>query len=58
MFIGLGTDQTEEYERLTSLENQHIIYTDRESIPDMAPIVRTQSLYQLQGDRNTVSPGV
>jgi len=57
-FIGLGTEHTEEYDRLTSLGNQHIIYTDRKSIPDMAPIVGTQSLYQLQGDSNKVSAGV
>jgi len=57
-FIGLGTEHTEEYQRLTSAGNQHIIYTDRKSIPDMAPIVGTQSLYQLQGDRKKVSAGL
>ena len=57
-FIGLGTEHKEEYERLTSLGNQHIIYTDRESIPDMAPIVGTHSLYQLQGDSKKISDGL
>ena len=56
-FIGLGTEHTDKYESLISSGNQHIIYTDRESIPDMAPIVGTQPLYQLKGDSKEVSNG-
>ena len=48
----MGIENTDEYENLTSSGNQHIIYTDWESIPDMAPIIGSQSLYQLQGDSN------
>ena len=54
----MGTEYREEYERLTSLGNQYIIYTDRESIPDMAPIVGTHSLYQLQDDSKKIYDGV
>ena len=54
-FIGLGTEHKDEYKSLASSENHPIIYTDRESIPYMAPILGTQSIYQLQGDSKELS---
>ena len=56
-FIGLGTEHTDEYESLTFSGNQHIIYTDKESIPDMTPMLGTQLLYQLQGESNEIFAG-
>ena len=55
--IGLGTDYTDEYESLTSSGNQYIIYTDQEYIPDIAPILGTQLLYQVQGDSSEIFAG-
>ena len=54
-FVGLGTENKDKNKSLTSSDNQYIIYTDREYIPDMAPVVGTQSLYQLQDDSKEVS---
>ena len=52
-FIGFATEYKEEFDRLEAAGNDHIIFTDRRSIPDMKVLVGTQKVFQLQGDLNS-----
>ena len=50
-FIVFDTDKKTEYDGLISNTNyKHIVYTDREKIPDMNPLVDTQKISQISGD--------
>ena len=48
--IGFGTESKQQYEKLRQ-DNQldHIIFTDRENIPDMKALANTLKLSQVQG---------
>ena len=49
-FIGLGVESKEEFSDLTTdRSNKHIVFTDRENVPDMKTISGTQNFFQVQG---------
>ena len=54
-FIGLGTESEEEYNRLQTTGENHIIYTNRLSIPDMRAVAGTQKIFQISGDVDPIS---
>ena len=56
-FIGLGIEKRLEYNTLKASGEEHIIFTDRENIPDTKTVVGTQNFYQVQGDINPVLDG-
>ena len=48
--IGYATENKEEYNKMSEdPNNKHIIFTDRENIPDMKPIKDTLNTSQVQG---------
>ena len=47
-YTGYATEDREEYERL-SKEHKHVVFTDRENIPDMKMIKGSQKIYHIQG---------
>ena len=52
-YTGYCTEDKEEYERL-SKEHNHVVFTDRENIPDMKTIVGSQKLFHVKGSsKNT-----
>jgi len=55
--IGFGTEHKDEYDRLVTSGLDHIIYTDRASVPNMKAVAGTRKLFQLQGDLKSVSGG-
>ena len=54
-FVGLGTENKDEYEKLVREGNKHIIFTDRQNVMDMNTIAGTQKLYQVQGHNKSLS---
>ena len=50
-FVGLGTENKEEYERLVSEGKKHVVFTDRNNVPDSKTISGTQNLFQVQGEQ-------
>ena len=49
-FIGLGVESKEEFIDLTTdRNNKHIVFTDRENVPNMKTIGGTQNFFQVQG---------
>ena len=50
-FVGLGTENKDEYERLVGDSNKNIVFTDRENVQDMSVVTGTQSIYQVQGTK-------
>ena len=50
-FVGFATQNITDYDRLVSnTDYNHIVYTDRESIPDMKPLVDTLKISQVSGE--------
>ena len=56
-FIGLGTEHKDEFDTLIGKGHKHIIFTDREDIPDMRAIPATLKLYQIEGQKNAMPSG-
>ena len=56
-FIGLGIEKLSEYNILKASGEEHIMFTNRENIPNMKTVMGTQNFYQLQGDINPVLDG-
>ena len=52
-FIEFATEYKEEFNRLEAAGNDHMIFTNRASIPGMKVLVGTQKVFQLQGDLNS-----
>ena len=55
--IGLGTEHQDEYDRLRGKGKEHIIYTNRVSVPNMETVKGTRTIFQVQGDLNSVAEG-
>ena len=55
-FIGLGIEDHDEYLQLKEAGNDHIIYTNRVSVPDMNAIEGTRTVFQIQGNIEPTSP--
>jgi len=55
-FIGLGIEDHDEYFQLKEAGNDHIIYTNRVSVPDMNAIEGTRTVFQIQGNIEPTSP--
>ena len=55
-FIGLGVEYRDQFTRLKEAGHDHIILTDRDSIPDMKVVEGTHSIFQIQGDIDPISP--
>lgn len=51
-FIGLGVESKEKYDELIALKKKHIVFTDRENIPDMKAIPGTLKVYQAAGNKS------
>lgn len=49
-FIGLGTEYKDEYDKLIGAGEKHIVFTDRENVPEIPTVEGTQKLFQLHGD--------
>jgi len=49
----LGVELKEEYNQLVADGNDHIIYTNRDEIPDMKPVDGTLKLFQLEGEKKS-----
>ena len=48
--IGFGTENKQQYDKLRQYNQlDHIVFTDRENIPDMKPLENTLKLSQVQG---------
>ena len=46
-FIGLVLEDKQEYEKMRNEGHQHVIFTQRDVIPDMLPLENTLKLYQV-----------
>ena len=51
-FIGLAVETKQKYDELVGLGEEHILFTDRENIPDTKAIPGTLKLYQVTGSRD------
>ena len=48
-FIGLAAETKEEYDELVASGREHVVFTNREHVPDMKAIPGTQKIYQATG---------
>ena len=48
-FVGFGTEDKDEYEKMTIEGKKHVVFTDHHNIKDTAQIKGTQQLFQVQG---------
>ena len=55
-FVALGTEHRDEYTRLTEARNDHIVFTDKQSVPDMKVVEGTHYIFQIQGNIDAISP--
>ena len=56
-FVGLGTEYKDEYDNLTAQGYKHIIYTNRNDIPDMKAVPQTLKLFQIEGQKTPDANG-
>ena len=48
-YIGFATEKKEQYDQLVAQNYEHIVFTDREIVPDCQPIAGTLKVAQVQG---------
>ena len=56
-FIGLGTEYKDEYDKLIGAGEKHIVFTDRENVPEIPTVEGTQKMFQLHGDLTPLPSG-
>ena len=56
-FVGLGTEYKDEYDKLIGAGEQHIVFTDRETIPEISTVEGTQKMFQVHGDTAPLPSG-
>jgi len=56
-FIGLGTEYKAEYDKLIGAGEKHVVFTDRETVPEISTVEGTQKMFQLHGDIKALPSG-
>jgi hypothetical protein len=56
-FIGLGTEDKTELEKLRSEGNNHIIFVDCTNFPDIKPVKDTQKIFEVIGHYSKEADG-
>ena len=57
--IGYGTENKIEFDTMTiDNEYNHIVFTDRENIPDMKAVTGTMLISEVHGNRDTSNPKI
>ena len=57
--IGYGTESKIEYDTMTNNnEYKHVVFTDRENIPDMKAVTGTMLISEIHGNRDVAQPKI